>query len=319
MAKKFQYPIGAVSKTLGVSTHALRKWEDRYQAVQPTRSAGGRRRYSAADLQRLTRLKSLVDRGYAISVLAPLTDQELDQLLDGASPGQQAPAPAPEPLPVALAVIGERVADELRRAAARTPGLRVETSAATAGVLAGSTADAVVLELGSLGPDTARELARVRDRTGIAPIVILYGYGSVAMAEQLSDASTALVRRPINYPEFARTVAALVNAPSGAPALGLPPHRFTRELLARMAMISPELACECPQHVGQLLIELTDFETYSADCEQTQPQDAAMHNMLRRTSATARALFERALVQLAEAEGIDLSNPDTDERLTATG
>ena len=84
-----------------------------------------------------------------------------------------------------------------------------------------------------------------------------------------------------------------------------------------MAMISPELACECPRHVGQLLIELTDFENYSAECEDTKPHDAAIHNMLRRTAATARALFEAALIELAEVEGIDLDRAGSDPRLAA--
>lgn len=305
MQEQKTFSIGAVSKILGISTHALRKWEDRYGAIHPARSAGGDRRYSSEDLERLTRLKILVDNGRAIGALASMPDDELEALIRGLT----APATA-EGRPLNVAVIGERLAHELRRAASRTPGVEVAVHAASAPSLPETSADAVVAELGSLGGDTQKSLEEIRTRTGIERIVIVYGYGSIEMAEQLSDARTALVRRPLNHREFARTVVALVGSPpSGQPELGLPPHRFSRDVLAQMAMISPELACECPRHVGQLLIELSDFEAYSAECEITKPHDASIHNMLRRTAATSRALFERALVELAEAEGIDLDDP----------
>lgn len=310
MQEKKTYSIGAVSNILGVSAHALRKWEDRHGAIHPARSAGGDRRYSSADLKRLTRLKNLVDNGHTIGALASMSDDELESL----GRGLTAPA-ATESRSLSVAVIGERLAHELRRAASRTPGVEVAEHAASAAGLPETSADALVVELGSLGKDTETSLEELRARTGVERIVIVYGYGSIETAERLSDARTALVRRPLNHREFARTVVALVGSPgSGQPELGLPPHRFSRDVLAQMAMISPELACECPRHVGQLLIELSDFEAYSAECEITKPHDAPIHNMLRRTAATSRALFERALVELAEAEGIDLDDP---RRLTA--
>lgn len=296
------HSIGAVSRILGLSTHALRKWEDRHGAIRPERTAGGDRRYSSADLDRLSKLKTLVDHGHAIGALAALSTDELDRLVAATPPAGRA-----DDRPARIAVLGDRLAPELERAQSRLPGVEVVGQAPTADALSGIDADVIVTEFGSLGDDTTRQLARIRAISGVEPVVIVYGYGSIASAERLSDARTAGARRPLNFREFARTVGALLgNRPSNDVQLGLPPHRFTREVLAEMAMISPELACECPRHVGQLLIELTDFELYSAECEITKPQDAAVHNMLRRTAATSRSLFERALVELADAEGIDL-------------
>ena len=308
MTEKATFSIGAVARLLDVSVHALRKWEERHGAIHPSRSAGGARRYSRTDVERLSKLKRLTNRGQAISALASLEDDELDALLEEGTAQFFGDNPD-EPQPVSLAVVGERLAHDLRKAHGRMPGAEVAAAAASVDALGRPTADVVVTELGSLGEDTSSELTRLRTATGIGKIVVVYGYGSITVAERLSDAATALVRRPINHRELARVVLALAGAQTpGLPALGLPPHRFTRKVLAAMAMISPELACECPQHVGQLLIELTDFENYSAECENTKPADAAVHNMLRRTAATSRALFENALVQLAEAEGIDLES-----------
>jgi len=68
----------------------------------------------------------------------------------------------------------------------------------------------------------------------------------------------------------------------------------------------PRVACECPQHLAQLVTMLAQFETYSADCETRQPADVALHAYLYRMAGQARALMEEALVTLARAEGVAL-------------
>jgi hypothetical protein len=66
------------------------------------------------------------------------------------------------------------------------------------------------------------------------------------------------------------------------------------------------LYCECPRHVVELLLSLSTFEHYSAECENRSPTDAAMHRYLQRVAGSARLLFEDALVLLAKSEGLAL-------------
>ncbi|MFN0108238.1 MAG: MerR family transcriptional regulator [Blastocatellia bacterium] len=80
MMSQMFYPIRAVSKLTGVSIDTLRAWERRYQVVTPQRDERGRL-YSESDVQRLRLLNSAVEKGHAISRLAPLTDEELQSLL----------------------------------------------------------------------------------------------------------------------------------------------------------------------------------------------------------------------------------------------
>ena len=47
-------PIGEAAKRLGVSVATLRVW-DRQGLLKPTRTLGGHRRYSVADLERVRR------------------------------------------------------------------------------------------------------------------------------------------------------------------------------------------------------------------------------------------------------------------------
>lgn len=75
-----RYRIGTLARLTGVTTHAIRIWERRYEALQPARTAGGARLYTDLDLQRLRVIKKLLDRGYTISALASLDLAELMRL-----------------------------------------------------------------------------------------------------------------------------------------------------------------------------------------------------------------------------------------------
>jgi methanogenic corrinoid protein MtbC1 len=57
--------IGELARRTGVSTHALRVWENRYQLLTPQRSANGYRRYSAEDERRVREMMRLRDQGVA--------------------------------------------------------------------------------------------------------------------------------------------------------------------------------------------------------------------------------------------------------------
>ena len=71
------YTIRYVSQRTGLSSHVIRAWEKRYEAVVPHRSPKNRRLYSEEDVQRLQLLKSATDAGHSISQVAPLDSKEL--------------------------------------------------------------------------------------------------------------------------------------------------------------------------------------------------------------------------------------------------
>ena len=54
-----RHPIAVVSERTGLSQDVLRIWERRYRAVAPTRTAGGERLYSDADVERLRLIQRL--------------------------------------------------------------------------------------------------------------------------------------------------------------------------------------------------------------------------------------------------------------------
>lgn len=78
-----KYRVGMVSRLTGLSTHTLRMWEKRHEAVVPARTPAGGRLYNDADVARLRRLKKLVDSGHSISGVASLDGEALMSLVEG--------------------------------------------------------------------------------------------------------------------------------------------------------------------------------------------------------------------------------------------
>ena len=58
--------IAALAHRTGVAAETLRKWEQRYQILQPSRTAGGQRRYSERDVARVEWLRERLGEGYRI-------------------------------------------------------------------------------------------------------------------------------------------------------------------------------------------------------------------------------------------------------------
>ncbi|GAA2206768.1 MerR family transcriptional regulator [Nonomuraea monospora] len=85
------YGIGAVSRRLGVPAPTLRTWNLRYGLGPSRRSAGGHRRYDAADLRRLAEMKRLIAAGLPAAEAARLA-----LALPTSSPDVALPAPSPD-------------------------------------------------------------------------------------------------------------------------------------------------------------------------------------------------------------------------------
>lgn len=105
------HPIKVVVRRSGVSADLLRAWEKRYQAVEPSRSSGGHRLYSDADIERLRLIKEAMAGGRRIGDVAPLPTTEIERLIaDDRAEVAASPAPnfertGAEFLPEALAAM----------------------------------------------------------------------------------------------------------------------------------------------------------------------------------------------------------------------
>lgn len=73
-------PIASVERETGLSKDTLRVWERRYGFPNPARDAKGERLYPQAQVQRLVRIKRLMDRGHRPGKLLTLDEPALTAL-----------------------------------------------------------------------------------------------------------------------------------------------------------------------------------------------------------------------------------------------
>lgn len=311
----------------------LRVWERRYALTQPVTSPSGQRLYSADDVRRLALIKQLTDLGHAIGSLAAL---DWSQLQDVASTHARALAVTQRDARVSVfdampiqawrvAVIGTAFATRLRRPALlRRLGRPVvllgpfaDAAQAAAG-LRGEAIDALVVHEPQLHAGWRAAVQAAAPALAAVPMAVLYGFAAEAVCESLASAGVALLREPQSDASLAQwlrslsTVAASTASASGRLAdLGepVPPRRWDDAALADFAGLSSTIACECPRHVAELLMQLSHFEAYSAECENRGPADAELHAYLRKVAADSRVRFEQVLEHVALHEGLILPSP----------
>jgi len=109
MATTGQLRIGELGRRVGVSPELLRAWERRYDLLRPSRSPGGLRLYSEADVDRVRAMQRHLAAGLAAAEAAALALQETT----AAAAGRAAPAAVRDELRRALASFDESGAHAL--------------------------------------------------------------------------------------------------------------------------------------------------------------------------------------------------------------
>jgi len=317
MSQTEDFSIGTVSRLTGISQHTLRVWERRHQAVESGRSEGGRRLYSNADVERLTLLKALVDRGDRIGQIASEDTESLRQRLSTYQDHRDTRSRLTSGV-TRLAVYGETLAEALSDAS--PPGSRVVLAETDferfKSDLALAEIDALVLEYPIINADTPEIVATLKQLARSDRVLVVYGFGRATDVEQLVRAGVEVLRAPADLHAIARLVGVSgvsVEAdaepgpmlPASVDQTDIPPRRLSTRSLQKLAMASSAVECECPHHLVDLVRSLASFELYSRQCRNRNQQDAALHAYLHVTTAQARALIEDALIRTAEAEGID--------------
>ena len=315
-----RYRIGMASRLSGVPPHNLRKWEARYGLVAPQRTPGGGRLYSPEDVERLSRARQLVDAGMDISEVARLSDGQLDELLHSLA-GGAAPTPTAADDDHALArssaaspdviVVGAAlpvVMSEVARVNPRVRLLGVYASDQDVPDGVAVTEDTLlVIETSGFHAAAVARVEALATRLGVRGTLVFYQFANRGAISALDPGAVRAAPMPLSAYDAERdVVAAWLELLAAEDRVASAP-RFSERVLATVAQATPTISCACPQHIASILMRVQAFEQYSEECITAQPDDAALHERLRDIAATARTVFESALVDVARADGIDLS------------
>ena len=325
---------GAVARMLRMPVATLRVWERRYGLTQPELTPSGQRLYSADDVRRLALIKRLTDLGHAIGSLAPLDMPQLQrvaathaQALASTQNAERADvAHAPPVRAWRLAVIGAALGSRLQRPVLLRRLVRpvvvlgpFDDIAQAAALLHSSHLDALLFHEPQLHGGWLAALEAAAPAFAGVSKAVLYSFAADPVCEALATAGTALLREPQPDAVVAQWLNSLSSKAATVPrpaadlpmpgAEPVPPRRWDDAALADFANQSPTIACECPRHVAELLMQLSHFESYSAECEHRNAADAELHAYLRRVATASRARFEAALEHVALHEGLLLPSP----------
>jgi MerR family transcriptional regulator, light-induced transcriptional regulator len=305
-----RYRSGAVARMVRMPVATLRIWERRYHVCRPALTASGQRLYSAAEVRRLGLLKQLTELGHAIGNLAALDWTQLQAVAHTHASTVAGPRATPPQRPWRLAVVGAALARRLQRASVR---LALGRSMEVSGVYASVPQAAAALQhspFDALLVHDARPTAQLRPPVlHDMPLALLYRFAAEPVCEQLAADNVALLREPQGdtaLGQWLRSVCAAADVhPSPMPSEeAVRPRRWDDAQLTDFAGLSSTIACECPHHVAELLMQLSHFEAYSAECADSSQADAQLHAFLHGVASTSRALFEDALERVAVHEGL---------------
>ena len=253
--------------------------------------------------------------------------------------------PSVSTAPLRIVVVGQAMVQRLKRPAvlarwAKPPHIvgaydSLDDAAQAAAGQGGAPADLLVWHASDLQADAVTDLKAAQVAWRARELAVAYRFAGAAARDALVNAGASVVREPSDdgalvawLSSFGLVPASTGMAHSGAQArLGtahgidqrlfdaltlsaggraLPVRRFDDAALTEFAGLSSTMACECPGHVAELLMQIASFERYSASCANRNQADAQLHSDLQRVAGTARLLFEAALERVAIAEGLAL-------------
>lgn len=326
--KDMIYKIGAVARITGIGSETLRAWERRYKAVIPERSDSGDRKYSREDVTKLLMLKSLTESGIAIGSIASLDAIELKSLFEEHNKHQYKHTNGTQKNLTAnnvdcnVALLGDgfpvRILDGLEEVKGiNLVGMYESVNEFRDTLDKSKQINIVVVETPTINSNTKEQMAKILEISGAWHVVLIYGFANQQQIEELQSSQTTVVRSAVDVQELARLCIVHSGGSERLPGLEtgstlhyeqtIPSRIFSNKHLTKLASISSTIKCECPKHLSDIVKDLVSFEIYSAECENENDQDAALHGYLHAATAQARSMLEEAISHLIRVEGIDLN------------
>lgn len=285
------YRIGTAAKLTGLSVERLRAWERRFDLV-PAHRSGKIRFYSREQIERLSKIRGLIDSGHSVSSIIDLDDDQLDNRLQA-----KTTAKGPQKNRLAeprVALIGPNLLLAEQKIGSwdgvEVIGRWSNISALEAEAPNLANADAVVVQSGALSEGLLDSLA---DNFEPESLVLLYQFGLPALKRRAASAGYQTLQWPADWPAINDAVNTCFNA--RALSREHQARHFSDEELIAIASGSTS-ETEIPNHLVDLVMSLNGLVEFTAECQRgdTSDDDASLA-MSARHASQARALLEQAL------------------------
>ena len=315
------HKIGAVSSLSGVPTPTLRVWEVRYATFSPLKTQGQHRLYSDDDVLKATLLKRLTEQGHAISNIANLSSQALNNLLmQQQSSNRYQAQTQTEDRTISMAIVGLALAGRIESKKFTLSFNNHEIKVTdifndvpdALGASFQEPTQILLVKTNSLHAGMEVDIHKLAQNCQALQVIVLYNYGQQNIIESMKHSGMIVRREPISDSDLADLINSVLLVGTDQKNTGLvvgaliPQRKYSDATLAKVAGISSNILCECPRHVAEIIAQLASFEQYTHECLNKSSEDAHLHAYLSSVSGSARALFESALEMVAKHEGIEL-------------
>ncbi|NBW68339.1 MAG: MerR family transcriptional regulator [Betaproteobacteria bacterium] len=315
------HKIGAVSSLSGVPTPTLRVWEVRYATFTPLKTQGQHRLYSDDDVLKATLLKRLTEQGHAISNIANLSSQALNNLLMQQQSSNRIQVHRQlEDRSISMAIVGLALAGRIE---SKKFTLSFNNHEIKVTDIFNDLSDALgaefeqptqilLIKTNSLHAGIEVDIHKLAQKCQALQVIVLYNYGQQNIIESMKFSGMIVRREPISDSDLADLINSVLLVGTEQKNSGfvvgavIPQRKYSDATLAKVAAISSNVLCECPRHVAEIIAQLASFEQYTHECLNKSTEDAHLHAYLSSVSGSARALFESALEMVAKHEGIEL-------------
>lgn len=310
------FKIGAVSRITNIPVDTLRIWERRYSVVVPIRSKSADRLYQTKDINRLTLLKMLVDRGHSIGTVARLNNDELSERLTIHNKNTISKSQDNFGKTIHVVAIGEVLSLQIEHSQINSDNFSFT------GIYRNENdfienkkndpTDILILECPAIYEDHIDRIDDLFKKSGAKQLVLIYGFTNSGARKILDRTSYKYIQAPVTIDNLQREVRDLIkekNINSDKPSdikleYKAPLRTYTNKQLIGLSSTSSIIKCECPQHLSSMIIKLVQFELYSSECINRYEKDAELHAMLGNMAGHARAILEQALSKVVEAENL---------------
>lgn len=305
-----QYTIGVVVRRTNIHPETLRVWERRYELIVPGRSETGRRLYSESDIRKLQLVKQLTELGHGVSSLAKLSSDELRERLS-ASQQQGAKLETRNALKCRVAFVGDALRVRYGRHLLYYKDIDIVAAATPGASASHAQADVVIIDLSTINEDSHELIEQYCADSGATAAIVVFNFATRKAIAELESAGIVCLKGALSAAEIYRACMSLMQPFFNAASLTdkqideeSAPPRFDKDQLSHIATLSSAIACECPNHLAELIINLTAFEHYSLECANRNDDDARLHMQLNQSAGAARMILEESLARLMEIEGI---------------
>ena len=305
------YKIGAVSKITNISVDTLRIWERRYAVVVPIRSKNADRLYQSSDINRLTLVKMLVDRGHSIGTVARLSNDELNKRLSEHD-NNTLNSDNKSISSINVVAVGEVLSLQIQHSQTDNtfPFSNVYQNENDFIENNHADIDILVLEYPVIHEDQIEKINSLFQQSGAKQLILIYGFTNTAAKKELDKTDYTYIQAPISVENLRREIIDVIKNKNINNDIHneiklrqkAPGRYYSNKRLIELSTASTVIKCECPQHLSSMIIKLVQFEHYSLECIDRYEKDADLHAMLGNMAGHARSVLEKALLKVLEAE-----------------